>query len=337
MISTNLIRLAASAAIMAGVNGQVSTAITTIIVTAFTTVGFSNSSSSTADSSITTIPSTTPIEVIPITITTTITILLPDEDITSSSAAIMAAFASLNDGSYNDAVVTPVPTVSTHNYPSLVTTTICNFNRTCSAITVPAVIPLFSRVTTLTDCYDNVCRPVTTLTYPVLPDEVILTRCNFNGTCSVVTRNNALVTTSILLVSASSSRSVSVRRNTTTAVSSSIRTSTSTFSGTRGPTLVTRTSVNTTNRSSGRSVTLSTRPTSFSSRSAAPSSRFTTPSSPPLGISQQPNPSPPSATTRTVVTSPTAVAVAGEPVLTPFGAMPLVALLGAVAAGMAFM
>ncbi|KAK2051621.1 hypothetical protein LY76DRAFT_610474 [Colletotrichum caudatum] len=333
MVSTNLIRLAASAAIVAGVNGQVSTVITTIIVTAFTTVGFSASSSSTANPSTTTtttIPSTTPIEVIPITITTTITIPLADEDITSSSAAILAAFASLNDGFYNDAAVTSVPTVSNDNSPSLVTTTTCNFNGACRVITVPAVIPLSRRVTTLTDCYGNVCRPVTTLTYPVLPDEVILTRCDFNNTCSVVTRNNALVTTGIPLLSASSSRSVSVRRNTTTAFSSSIRTGTSTFSGTRGPTLVTRTSVNTTNRSSGRSITPSTLPTSFSSRS-------TTSSSPPPSISRQPTPSPPSATTQPVVASPTAVVIAGEPVLTPFGAMPLMALLGAVAAGMAFM
>ncbi|WDK18535.1 hypothetical protein CGRA01v4_09820 [Colletotrichum graminicola] len=330
MVSTNLIRLITSAAILAGVNGQVVTtiAITTITLTTFTTVGLSSSPSSTADPSTTTIPSTTPLGVIPITIRTTITILLPGLNRTSSSVAILPAFTSPN----NNVTITSVSTVPTVSPPSLITTTTCNFNGTCRVITIPVVIPLSSRATTLTDCYNSICRPVTTFTYPVPPDEFILTRCNFNGTCSTVTRNNTPIATSIPLLSASSSRSSGIRTNTTLAVSSSIRAGTSTLSVTGGPTLVTRSSVNTTNRSSSRS-------TFSSSRSAAPSSRATAPSSPPLSISRPPSntPSPPSATTGPVFTSPTAVVVAGEPVLKPFSAMPLMGLLGAVAAGMVFM
>ncbi|EFQ35635.1 uncharacterized protein GLRG_10779 [Colletotrichum graminicola M1.001] len=112
MVSTNLIRLITSAAILAGVNGQVVTtiAITTITLTTFTTVGLSSSPSSTADPSTTTIPSTTPLGVIPITIRTTITILLPGLNRTSSSVAILPAFTSPN----NNVTITSVSTVPTY-------------------------------------------------------------------------------------------------------------------------------------------------------------------------------------------------------------------------------
>ncbi|KAK1996828.1 hypothetical protein LX36DRAFT_701397 [Colletotrichum falcatum] len=326
MVSTNLIRLAASAAMLARVNGQAGAAIafTTITLTTFTTVGLSSSSSWTVDPSITAMTSTTPLEVIPITVTTIITIRLPGQNTSSSSAGIVPALASLNDSPYNNAAVAPVSTGSAVTGPSLVTTTTCNFDGICRITTVPAVIPLPSMVTTLTDCYNRVCSPVATLTYPVPP-------------CSIVTRTNAPAATSIPLLSASSGSSAAIRSNTTTAVSSSSRAGTPTSSVTRAPTLVTTTSLDTTNRSSSLASAPPSRTASSASISAATSGRPPTTSSPRLSTPQQTPSRPPSATTRPVITSPTVVVVAGESSLKPFSAIPLICLLGAVAAGMGFM
>ncbi|KAK2007703.1 hypothetical protein LZ32DRAFT_662633 [Colletotrichum eremochloae] len=318
MVSTSIIRLAASATILAGVNGQG----ITLTRTAFETVHISRFSSVTVtvDQPITTIPSTTSVGMIPVIITTTMTIMVPVRE----TISILPTFTSPD----SNAIVTPVPTVPIVDFPSMITTTTCNFNGTCRAITVPAPWPIM--VTTLTDCYNSTCRPVTTITYPVAPEVFTLTRCDFNGTCSVVTRTNVPVVTSIPLLSTSSGRSTGIRSNTTRGSSSSIRTGTPTFSVTRGPTLVTRTSFNTTIGSSSPPATLSSRPVTSSSRS------LSTPQQPSSRPSSD-TPSPPSATTRPVLTSPTVVVVAGEPPLKPFRAIPLMGLLGAVAAGMALM
>ncbi|KAK1950821.1 hypothetical protein LY78DRAFT_649494 [Colletotrichum sublineola] len=104
MVSTSIIRLAASAAILAGVNGQG----ITLTHTAFETVHISRFSSVTVtvDQPITTIPSTTSVGMIPVIITTTMTIMVPVRE----TISILPTFTSPD----SNAIITPVPTVPIH-------------------------------------------------------------------------------------------------------------------------------------------------------------------------------------------------------------------------------